>query len=305
MKHDRNLAALPVVAVVGLGAAFACTTGCTAYSTFKQVPIDCEVEKQYDLVVDTMYMFDTVGGQSPGWTAADPSPGALMTGQIEAIPGEPRCGSTAALVVRAARNNDWGSLFGFNGFVRDAGEYEGLAFWARAPIGSNTSFTMMLDDPNTSNPTSPPIDVRDGGVPPLPDGGREGCLNYVMDGGVTSGGGIIDIGTGMTIPGTVADAPEPDQCGNGYTEVVTVSQYWRLYTIPFTEFHQLPSTNRVPNQALQQTGGLTGTGLRPANISNLVLRMPKATPTELWIDNLGFYRKATGAAGGDGGVDAP
>ena len=26
---------------------------------------------------------------------------------------------------------------------------------------------------------------------------------------------------------------------------------------------------------------------------------------ELWIDNLSFYRAATGAGGGDGGVDAP
>ena len=26
---------------------------------------------------------------------------------------------------------------------------------------------------------------------------------------------------------------------------------------------------------------------------------------ELWIDNLSFYRKATGTGGGDGGVDAP
>src|SRR5687768_710599 len=125
MNPERSSAALLVVAATGLLA----VSGCTPYSTFKYVPIDCDVEKQYDLFVDPMmFTFDTVGDASRGWTANDGSPGALMAGQVMAIPGEPRCGSTAALVIAAARNNEWGSLFGFNNFAQDAADYEGLAF---------------------------------------------------------------------------------------------------------------------------------------------------------------------------------
>ena len=56
---------------------------------------------------------------------------------------------TRSLVITSANNNEWGSLFGFNGFgPKDASAYEGMAFWARAPLGSNTGFTILLDDLN-------------------------------------------------------------------------------------------------------------------------------------------------------------
>lgn len=272
--------------------------GCTAYPTYKPVPpIDCTVEAQYDFNIATAptdFTFEMVGA-SVGWTAMDPTAGSSMIGAVEALTDGARCGSTAALVLRASNNNDWGSLFGFNNFGRDASEYEGLSFWARASRNTNGAFTILLDDPNTNNPDMPPLCGTDAGVPPLPPGGRDTCLNYCSDGG--TGTGQSD-STGMIIPGTITAAPEPDQCGNSFQVVLQVTADWRLHTIPFSEFNQTALPNRVPNPTL------AGTALRPSRLLNLIMRMPRAMPSEIWIDNLGFYRKAT-TTGGDGGVDAP
>ena len=38
---------------------------------------------------------------------------------------------------------------------------------------------------------------------------------------------------------------------------------------------------------------------------SLGFRMPKEADMDLWIDNLGFYRKKALAADNDGGADAP
>jgi hypothetical protein len=293
--------------------------GCTPYATFREVPIDCDVEAQYDLSLKRTDMlrgvdeFDMLSPAEcgtttpspqgcPGWTAGDGSPRAKMTASIETTP-EPRCGNTAALVVRSDRNHEWGSLFGLNSFsAENALEYEGMSFWARvADHKSNTAFSILIDDLNSFSAVAAVCDADAGAPPPPADGGVGGCKNYCNDGGM--GTGVID-GTGMLIPGTVGTAPEPDQCGNSFLAVVVVTPYWRFYTIPFTEFHQDLLPNRAPNEALTIKGPVPGSALRTGQLTNFRFRMPKAMRTELWFDNLGFYRKAT-ATGGDGGVDAP
>jgi hypothetical protein len=75
--------------------------------------------------------------------------------------------------------------------------------------------------------------------------------------------------------------------------VLTVASDWRFYTIPFSRFFQTSTPNRVPNPALPIKGPIPDNGLRTDHLSNLIFRMPKAVRTELWIDNLSFYRKAT------------
>ncbi len=107
----------------------------------------------------------------------------------------------------------------------------------------------------------------------------------------------------MVIMGSVADAPEPDQCGNPYAVVQVVTNDWRFYTIPFGAFQQVATPNRVPNAALTEVGPEPGTALLTKALVSLTFRMPKAATMELWIDNLTFYRKA-GTGGGDAGVDA-
>jgi hypothetical protein len=292
MKHGATSTTCGALLLLVAGGG---VVGCSAYSTYRNVAPDCNVESAYALqVVDA---FDTVG---PGafWMSADtadagtvplPPPASYVASAVEPISDGPRCGSTAALVIRSERNNDWGSLFGINiGSSRDASAYDGLSFWARAPGNTTNAFTILLNDPNTA-------------VPPVMTDAK--CKEYGVDGG-TAGQPMVD-GTGMIIPGTITDAPEPDQCGNPYSVVQVVTSNWRFYTIPFSAFQQGPTPNRVPNVALMEIGPEPGTALLTSSLLSLTLRMPKAATTELWIDNLSFYRPAAApGTGGDGGVDA-
>ena len=224
--------------------------GCSAYSTFKQLPLDCDVESAYDLQV--VNSFETVGAGA-FWMAADtadagmvrsPAPFTYVASAVEPISDGPRCGSTAALVIRSERNNDWGSLFGIDiGSPRDASAFDGLSFWARAPGNTTKAFTILLNDPNTAASPRSRHDAR--------------CKDYGVDGGTAP---VLD-GTGMVIPGTVTEAPEPDQCGNSYSVVQVVTNDWRFYTIPFSAFQQGPTPNRVPNAALMDVGPEPGTAL--------------------------------------------
>jgi hypothetical protein len=291
MKHaatsDCRWGALLLLALGGAAG----SAGCSAYSTFKPLPLDCNVESAYDLQV--VNSFDTIG---PGafWMAADiadagtvrsPPPYTYVASAVEPISDGPRCGSSAALVIRSERNNDWGSLFGIDiGSPRNASAYDGLSFWARAPGNTTNAFTILFNDPNTALPTVA-ADAR--------------CRDYGVDGGTAP---VLD-GTGMVIPGTVTEAPEPDQCGNSYSAVLVVASDWRFYTVPFGAFQQGPTPNRVPNAALMDVGPEPGTALLTSSLLSLTLRMPKAATMELWIDNLSFYRRA--GTGGDAGADAP
>jgi hypothetical protein len=296
MKLERTFATVMFLALGG-------AIGCTAYPTLKTIPVNCDVEAAYNLSVIDAY--DTVG-MAGFWTAADtagaaavptPAPVPYVVSKVEPIGDGARCGSTAALVIRSERNNDWGSLFGINiGAPRDESAYEGLAFWARAPGNTTKGFTVLLGDSNTSCLG----EAVDGGTCSIQP---SNCITYAgSDGG--TGTGVTD-GTGMLLPGTVTSAPEPNQCGNVYSTVRVVTGDWAFYTIPFSQFQQGALPNRVPNAALTQTGPVPGTALLTNQLLSLTFRMPKAAVMELWIDNLSFYRKATGAGGGDGGVDAP
>jgi hypothetical protein len=290
MKLDRTSASLLFLVLTGVLA----TAGCKGYPTWKEVPVDygCEMADAYTQTV--LYPFDTPSAPecatttpSPvgclGWTAADGSKDAVMTGAVVNIPDGPRCGSAAALLITADRNHEWGSLFGLIGFgPKDALDNEGLSFWARSTNNTNTGFTVQFNDANTTCLGTP----TDGGVCNM---APSNCLTYDTDGG--TGTGTVDTSTGMIIPGSVSTAPDPNQCGNAYGAVVTVTSRWSFYTIPFSAFYQEALPNRVPNAKLTETGSLPGTGLLPSKLLTLVFRMPKAMRTELWVDDLGFYRK--------------
>ncbi len=251
------------------------------YDTVTVLALDCSIEEPFEF--ESIEKFETEGAAS-FWTSADTTVGS-MTVAVEAMNDGERCGSKDALVVRASHNNDWGSLAGYNNFgPRDASEYEGLSFWARAPGNTTKAFTVLLDDENTFSTA-----------------GR--CTDYGGSGqGDSSGGG--GGGASASDPGTNSSsngrASFPDECGNSYATAVVVSDQWELYTIPFSKFTQTAQPNRVPNAVFTETGGIPGTGIIPGKLWNLVLRMPKEATMELWIDNLGFYRKA-GANAEDSG----
>jgi hypothetical protein len=296
----------------GMGAAI----GCTAYPTLKALPLDCTVEGAYDfLSVDT---FDTVSDPATGWFVSgdtsssdagsnpDANPNApIATVTVETLADGARCGSNAAMVIRSAHHNDWGSLAGDYAFapatLRDASMFEGLSFWGRAPGNTNKSFTILLDDANTH--CSGTADTSTG-LCPDPPGAY--CKTYATPDGGTAipPGTYVDPMTGMAISGTTMAAAPPDACGNGYTVVATVTADWRLYTIPFGTFHQGSMPNRVPNSVFTQTGSVPGTNLLTAKLTGLTIRMPKEATMELWIDNLSFYRKKGAATRSDGGADA-
>jgi hypothetical protein len=270
--------------------------GCTTYSTLKPaVAVDCSVENAYDLkVIDAFDM----PGAAPLWTSVDCAQlGATMTVGEVAMPDGPRCGSTTALEIKAAHNNVWGSLGGYNNFgPQDASAYQGIAFWARAYGATTEGFTVALDDPNTATTAGNPA-IGNCTVYPTPDAG---C------GSAASSGTITDPATGSVLSSGTSTAPVPaNACGNSYTAPMLVSGVWQLYTIPFSRFHQAATPNQVPNAQLAETGSRQNNFLLTSQLLNLLLRMPKEADMDLWIDNLAFYRAKGWTPGGDGGIDAP
>ena len=291
----------PPVAGLLLWIAAGCAVGCTAYPTLKNLPLDCSVEDKYEF--QSIDNFETVGPGVGIWMSGDTAMPIQSSG-VEPLTDGARCGSQAALVLRSVHNNDWGSLFGDYAFGgptgRDESMYEGMSFWARAPGNTAKSFSILLGDPNTACLTSADPDT---GVCPQPVGAY--CKTYATaDGGTSLPIGTYTDSTGNIISGTTTMAPPADACGNAYSTVVVVTTDWRLYLIPFGNFKQANTPNKVPNDVLTKTGSAPGTTLLTSTLVNLTLRIPKEANLELWIDNLGFYRKKGLASGNDGGVDA-
>jgi hypothetical protein len=274
--------------------AFGGGVGCTAYPTLKSFspPVDCSVNDAYEFKpIDT---FETPG-PAPLWTSFDCSGGAAMSATEVALPNGGQCGSTTALEITASNNDQWGSLAGYNNFgPRDGSAYQGISFWARAAAGTSESFTITLDDPNTAQYGMPA--TGNCTVYPTVDAG---C-------GMAAGGStIVDPSTGAVLgSGVTTNPPLPDACGNSYQTLVSVTNDWQLYTIPYGRFQQGLMPNKVggPNVKLTETGYAAGTTLIPSQLLNLGLRMQKAVVMDLWIDNLSFYRPK-GWVPPDGGVD--
>jgi len=257
--------------------------GCEAYTTLKDVPIDCTADDGYEFLT-LGNNFDTVGDNA-FWGSGDSTPGKVVGDDasgdvaVRTIPDGPRCDSKAAVVLKAAGNNDWGCLFGSNnvGAPRDASAYEGLSFWARAPGNTTKGFIVLMDDPNTAVIT--------------------GLTHYCTDmGSTTAGPQIITAsvdGQNVQTSSSVTRPTFPEECGNQYNAVMLVTSDWAFYTIPFARFQQIALPNRVPNAVLTNVGTAPGTALLTDQIYTIIIRFPKEATAELWLDNLAFYRKKT------------
>jgi hypothetical protein len=277
----RSAPALRAGAALVLASALGGALGCTPYSTLKNPSpaVDCSVESAYTfLYIDT---FENEMTPNFFHTADHPDAGAEMSVAIAAPPDGPRCGSTAAMQIQAANDDDWGSLIGYNNFgPRNASGYQGVAFWGRVYGNSNRTFTLLLDDPNTYNPNQ------------MPDPPTFNCMTVpTPDGGVTGMSGVItDPATGMVVSsGTTTAEPPANGCGNSFQTVIEVTNAWQLYTIPWSAFKQLAEPNRVPNKDFV-SGTTPGTTMITSSLKNFVLRFPKAIVTDLWLDNISFYR---------------
>jgi hypothetical protein len=308
-------AAAAVAVLLGLSGLLVCST----YPTYEEVPIECTVDDghTFDPIDDfssDVYWFPSADySPDAGPPADDAAPTATSTATststdksvasggdnkyvasasvtITSIPDGPMCGISRAGVFRASHNNDWGGMFGMWKFSdtaidpperRDGSQFEGISFWARAPGNTTKGFTLLLDDDNTAG-----------------NAVGHNCRDYSVDGGATgqpsSTTVVNDPGTGTPITGSSnTRAPYPDECGNGFFVVVSLTSDWRFYTIPWSRFQQSFTPNRVPNAVLAGDPGAldAGTTLLTSRLRRLGIRMPKEAEMELWLAKLAFYRR--------------
>lgn len=289
--------------------AFAGALGCTAYPTYKPMPTGCTVVDASTSVAAAFEFqnIDTFEGETglPFYPSGDDTPGGSVTLSLGTPPDGAPCGSATGLEIGSSGFNDWGSLIGYNNFgPRDGSAYEGVSFWSHPATNSNKALTLQLADPNTYNDNTA---VSDGGLV-LPTPPTADCTTYpTPDGGAMGTGISTDPATGMVLSSGTATAPlPPNGCGNHYQAVILLAGGWQLVTIPFGTFQQLETPNRVPNNELTMTGNAPGTSLITSRLLLFTVRFPKELATDIWIDNLAFYRhKGWRPAGNDGGADAP
>jgi hypothetical protein len=275
-----------VLALVG-------AAGCTAYSTYKNLPVDCTVQNAYDLDnIDTEFNMT--------WSSSDSTTDAAPKPDLETIPGG-LCGDTTALVARGGYYNDWGSLFGFYSFGnKNESTREGLSFWARAPGDSGKGLTILMDDVNSYDPyVTCPVDAGATILPPPPDSGVYCTTHCTYDAGTGGTGTVLDQNGNILSSGVLTTPPQPNQCGNDYQVQLSLTSDWRFYTIPFSQFQQTKNPNMVPNDVFTEIGSAPGTRLVTSAILNMIFRLPRNAAYELWFDRLSFYRKK---APGDGRV---
>ena len=276
-------AAAAAALLLGLGGG----VGCSTYATMKSVPSDCtaaEAGYEFTYLPGLTKTPDDSASGSNWWGAGDYLPDGGTTRAkptMETMTDGERCGSKTADVLRTSHYNDWGSLFGFSNFAgpqEGDTSWDGIAFWARAPGNTTKGFTLLLDDPNTSNSTTSPGN----------------CVNYGTSNDPSGSNNQTPMGpdgTPISTSGSATFSPYPEACGNSYSVVMLVTGEWAFYTIPFSRFQQDAKPNRVPNERLTTVGTVPGTALLTDQLRNLIIRFSKEANAELWIDNLAFYKK--------------
>lgn len=243
------------------------SAACTARAPGPPPPIDCSVEDGYELLPSGQ-TFEP-NDNDPGWYPfGDCTVGRVHTATVESIENGGRCGSTAALVLRSSGHHDWGSGFGtyeWRAAPQDATGFEGISFWARSPGATDKGVLVNLGDDQTemeggicfgssAMDAGPTVEV------PIPDAGGETCsvrLESDRDAGAP---------------------PQKGQCGNAFVRSLIVSEHWQFYRLPFDSFVQVATPNRVD-------------GINPSAIHFFGFNMGKDSRHELWIDDIGFYRR--------------
>ncbi len=197
---------------------------------------------------------------------------ATIDGAAPLAEGE-RCNGTDAIHLTAARNNDWGCLFGNYQLAQttsDKSAYDGIGLWAKAAPGTTKTILILLNDKYSVNVTG------DDGQPVA--GQESACVDE-------EGAGInLDLpdqngqqGSGSTA--VVGYVPSPNACGNAYQAQLTVTDRWQFYFMPWASFTQDPK----PNRRLE--------GIDPSSLRGITIRAPKAAVLDMWLDDLGYYAK--------------
>jgi hypothetical protein len=250
-----------VTARIGLAACLVGLLACSAGPPRPGREVDCSMEDDYDLKV-----IQTMDGTTNYWFGfGDPTPGAVTTATLQPIP-EGRCGNMQAEVLTAHGHHDWGAGFGEYettmgvidqmGYV-DATGYEGISFWARTTgYGTSSGFLLSINDAQSADPMVCTV--------PMASDVAGGDYTY------NEGGMIVPIG---------GELPAPNDCGNAFQRPVLGRREWYLYTLPFEEFLQTANPNRQP------------AGFDRSRLYSFAITMPKGAEIELWIDDLGLYRR--------------
>lgn len=198
--------------------------------------------------------------------------------ELASLEDGPRCGSEYALRLTAERNNDWGCLFGDWSLAQDTDDrtgWDGIALWARAAPGTTKSVLVLLNDKYTGNITT---EDEDGNA--VPDPNHESACVEEEDLGPGQGTTVNQVtgqqgSTSVNVSGRV---PSEDACGNSYQKLLTVTERWQLYFLPFDSFTQ----DQLPNRRIE--------GIDTSSLRGLIIRAPKAAKLDLWIDDLSYYR---------------
>lgn len=303
----RVPALLLVAGLLSTGALCSLAGGCSARAMPQLPALDCAAaEAPYERRILESYE----PGTGAGWyTYGDWTPGSVQSGTdsgvalMEPIPNGGRCGDPYAFFFQAHGFQDYGCGWGtysigaiFNGpgyrntgpqgYAPDgsfcntsdgdsgvcpvypsAADYEGITFWARSydPTGGPTtkSFTLTINDKESYY------------------GVGSTCVPY--DASFLSNGSAIYSGapttSGGAAGGSVTSAlPPANACGNGFAYVMTVTDEWQLYTLPWSTFNQLARPNRQPAR------------FDPSSFFQVIIAAPKEANFALWWDEFGFYR---------------
>jgi hypothetical protein len=282
--------------LIGLGLA---ASACSA-SPRSPVALDCTQGDGYEFHVVESYEASSLTATPQWYSWGDPTPDASHSLQVgtgiptESIP-EGRCGSQGALVLRSQGHTDYGSGFGqyrcddgcaANTFPNDASGWEGVSFWARSPGETNKGFTFGLNDRTSSSDVANTVKEADGGAVTYEDGGTE---HYCFIPPTSSRAGVsctVDPNTHQTSNCGTAGAEFPhDACGNAFQTVITTTDEWKLYRLPWSSLHQSADNRRQAS------------GIDPSSTWDVTISLPKESRTELWLDDVGFYRRAMGDSG--------
>lgn len=243
----------------------------------RSLELDCSADDDHEyLTLQPMQRVSTaMDPQAGSWFGfGDDTPGGVSLVELREVPGG-RCDSSDALVLVVNGRTDWGAGFGEYATAQapvDAREYDGVAFWARATgYGTSTGFLLTLHDRNTyavePDPLAPPEAAPDpnGPVCTVPDV-EDMAVAYVMN----EAGMLVPVG---------GELPGPNDCGNGFVRVVTAQRHWTLHRLPFESFQQQALPNRKPG------------GIDRSALFQFAINIPKDSNIELWIDDLGLYRR--------------